>query len=351
SRTAAPGGSVAVRPRVRNTGARDVDGLVLVVIASDDALAGTDFGNCVYGLLLACTFDTTAAVGRTYQVSAPFTLRLPRDAVVGSQTGMSAQWLTVAEWEDWQAMWDGLPIGRQGTGPDLALRELVPPSASATRVPQADIDGHDNGTNTEVTVTGRRAADVAAIGATITGPAGSTSTVDVGLVNRGPGTLRYPPFFNNLPDVRVSLPQGVTVVQADERCSSLTDDEDPTWPAPSSAPRDPGLAEPQEFACLPDSIELRPGRRLSFRFTVQVAPGARNATGSIEVDLADDEVKVDRTTDNNTAPITLDLGGGEGGGLPITGTAPATVAGGGALLVLVGLVLTVALRRRTRFET
>jgi hypothetical protein len=141
-RPVAPGGTAALRPRVRNTGSRDVRGLMLVVTGG--ALAGTDFGNCTYGDVVACTFDTTVAAGRAYRISAPFVVRIPRDAAVGSETGLGLQWLTLAEWEDWQESWDAPPGVRRGTGPDLALEALAP--AAAARVPQADTDGDDNGT-------------------------------------------------------------------------------------------------------------------------------------------------------------------------------------------------------------
>lgn len=341
-REVVPGGSTALRPQVRNTGPRDVEGLALVVNADDSALAGTNFGNCVYDHVVTCTFDTTLETGGTYEVSAPFTVRAPRDAAVGSRTAVSTQWLTLAEWQDWQAM--GSPGGRQGTGADLELDELV--SASAAGVPQADIDGDDNGTDSTVTVTGGRRADVAAVGATITGPPGEARTIDVGMVNHGPGTLHYPLFFNNLPQVAVSLPPGIAVVRADDRCSSLFD-EDPAGPPPSSPAGTAAGAAPLEYVCQVESMRLRPGQRLSFAFTVRVAPGARDAEGSVEVRLYDGRASIDRDAGNNDAPINLSLGGA-GGGLPVTGTTTATVAGTGGLLLLLGIAIIVALRRRTR---
>ena len=343
--TIPPGGSTALRPKVRNTGTRAVEGAALVVSAAEDALADTDFGNCTYGYVVACTFDTTLAAGQTYQVSAPFTVEVPRDAAVGSETGMSVQWLTLAEWQDWEDMSDGLPSGRQGTGPKLELSEL----ATAAAVPQADVDGDDNGTYAKVTVTGDRRLDVVAVGATVAAQAGETRTIDVGLVNRGPGALRYPPFFNNLLGVHVSLPPGLSVVRADERCSLLGDDEDdPAGPPPSPVAEDSWDSGPPLYSCQAESVQLRPGQRLSYAFTVRVAADARDGKGSVEVALYDDEDGVDRDAGNNTAAITLSLGGA-GGGLPVTGPATTLIAGGGVLLVFLGAAVTVALRRRTRF--
>jgi hypothetical protein len=346
SRVVAAGGSASLRPEVRNTGPRDVEGLTLVLSADDSTVAGTDYGNCTYDYVIACTFDATLQTGRAYRVSAPFTLRTPRDAAVGSQTRVNAQWLTVAEWQDWQAMSDGLLNGPPGTGPDLALDEV----ASASAVPQVDIDGDDNGTSSTLTVSGGQRPDVVAIGATLTGSPGETSTFEVGLVNRGPGTLHYPPFFNNLAHVDVTLPPGLSVVRADERCTDLFNDEDPAGPPPSSAADAAASAEPPRYDCGPDSMALTPGQRLSFAFTVRIDPAAQDGAGSIDVQLYDEDEDegVDRDPGNNSAPIILRLGGGDGG-LPVTGAGTATVVGGGVLFVLVGAAVTMAVRRRTRF--
>jgi hypothetical protein len=337
SRSVAPGGSAALRPQVRNSGTRDVRGLTLVV-AGDGALAGTDFGNCAYDEDgVACTFDTTVAAGRTYRTSAPFTVQAPRDAVVGSAAGVNVEWLTDAEWQDWH---HGRPDGRPGTGPDLELEELA--SAAAERVPQADVDGDDNGTFSTVTVTGRRRTDVVAVGVAVTGSPGEAHTIDVGLVNRGPGTLHYPPFGNNLPVVYVNLPPGLSVVRADERCSARFEEEPggvPTSDA-SAAVTDAG---PPEYSCGLESVRLRPGQRLSFTFAVRAA---RDGEGWIDVLLPDDGRSVDRNAGNNRARITVSVDG-EGGGLPVTGNTAGIVAGGGVLLMLLGAAVLMKLRSRT----
>ncbi|MEV8503652.1 hypothetical protein AB0368_02350 [Actinoplanes sp. NPDC051475] len=344
SSSVAPGGSAVLRPQVRNTGSRDVQGLTLAV-NGEGAMAGTDFGNCTYdddNNGVACAFDTTLAAGRTYQTSEQFMLQVPRDAAAGSKTGMDAQWLTRAEWQDWQDMLPGLGRGRQGTGPDL---ELVEVASAAAEVPQADVDGDDNGTFSTVTVTGNRRADVVAIGATITGSPGEARTINLGLVNRGPGTLRYPPFVNNLPWIEVTLPRGVAIVRADERCSTLFGGDEPSGPPPSMAAAESFGSRPPDYVCTPQSLLLRPGQRLSFTFTVRVAPGVRDGKGSVGLSMLDDGKSVDRYAGDNSAPITVSLGGG-GGGLPVTGSAAAAVAGGGVLLMVIGVAVVVVLRRR-----
>lgn len=325
-----PGGSVALRPRVRNTGTRDVQGLTLVA-NGDEALADTNFGNCTCGGgLIACSFDSTLAAERTYEISKPFTVRIPRDAAAGSETGMFVQWLTNAEWEDWQDNFDGLLDDlRPGTGSNLELAEVA--ASAAADVPQADINGDDNGSATTVTVTGGRRADIVAVGAKLPGTPSEVHTIEVGLINRGPGALRYPPFVNNLPWTAVTLPPGLNVLKADERCSAPFA-EDPAGPPPSVAP-DSGA---RQYLCLPESVRVGAGQRLTYRFTVQVI---RSGRGSVEVLMPVPE----GTAADNSAPITV---GSPGGGLPITGSTPATVAAGGALLLLTGAAVMLTLRRR-----
>ncbi|MCO8270763.1 hypothetical protein M1L60_09165 [Actinoplanes sp. TRM 88003] len=238
--TVAPGGAVTLRPKVRNTGPTPVDGLTAVISADPGALAGTNFSNCTYGYAVACTFDTTMAAGSTYGMAAPITLRVPGDAAGASQTMVGVQWMTAAEWEDWLADYGELPQDRAGTGPELELEEMA---VSAAGAPQADTDHDDNGSYTTVTVSGRR-TDLVAVGATVPGTA-AEHTFSVGLVNQGPGTLRYPPFSNNVGSVRVTLPAPMSVIVADDRCRSESGDLDPP---PSSAPDEPPYYGPPVFS-------------------------------------------------------------------------------------------------------
>ena len=337
-RSVAPGVSVELRPEVRNSGSRDV-GSVALVLTDGSALEGTNFGNCVYGDSTVCTFDTTLTAGRTYRISEPFTARAPRDAVAGSEAGTDVQWLTGAEWEDLRDEGNWPADARQGTGPGLRLTEVA--SRAGAQAPQADIDGDDNGASLTFTVSGARRADIAAIGATITGPPGAERTIGVGLVNRGTGTLRYPPFLNNLPGVHVVLPPGLAVVRADERCVDLSA-EDPAGPPPPSAAATGAV--PPLYLCTPETFKLAPGRRLTFAFTVKVTSAARDGGGFVDVSMYG-EPTVDRTPGNNRARIGVAAGGG-GGGLPVTGTTAATVAGCGMLLVVAGAAIMTSLRRR-----
>ncbi|MBL7252765.1 hypothetical protein [Paractinoplanes lichenicola] len=331
--TVAPGGSAALRPQVRNTGPAAVNGLTAVISAAEGALTDTNFGNCTYGFAIACTFTTTLTAGATYGLSSPLTLRLPGDAAAASRVSVSVQWMTAAEWEDWLGDEGPLPGDRAGTGPDLTLEEVA---LSAAGVPQADLDHDDNGSTTTVTVSGRR-TDVVAIGATVPGTAGE-HTISVGVVNQGPGTLRYPPFPNNLGNAYVTLPAPMSVVTADERCKSLAEDYGP----PASAAPDEG---PPEYSCALRPAALRPGQRLLFTFTVRSAPAARDEEGSVQFYLYDDGVNVDRDLANNQAPIKL-AGTGRPPALPITGTIAATITVSGIVLILIGTAVVTVMRRR-----
>ena len=156
-------------------------------------------------------------------------------------------------------------------------------------------------------------------------------TIAVGLVNHGPGTLQFPPFINNLPGVRVVLPAGVTVRTADERCESLAG------------------YDPAEYDCMPRSVGLPPGRRLTFTFEVSVGRAAHPESGSVEVYLLGDGEGngIDRDPRDDRAPITLSAAGGAGGGLPVTGRGVARTAGAGLLFAFAGIAVLLASRRRT----
>ncbi|NMO53950.1 hypothetical protein HH310_22555 [Actinoplanes sp. TBRC 11911] len=336
----APGRAATLRPGVRNSGAKDVDGLTAVIGADEDLLADTNFGNCTYGYVVACTFDTTLTAGSSYRVSAPITFRVPRDAASASRTALSVEWLTAAEWQDSRADFGDLPEGRQGTGPELQLDETI---MSAAGVRQADIDNDDNGSYTTVTVAGGRRTDVVAIGAAIPGTPGD-HTIAVGLANRGPGTLRYPPFINNAPAVRVTLPASVAVVSADDRCTSASGDYETP---PSSAPLELLDFGPAEFDCTPRSTMLAPGRELTFTFTVSGTRAVSDEGGEVQVNLFSDGVNVDRDLRNNQAEISVT---GEHGKaeLPITGTTAAAVASAGIVLLFAGAAIVAALRRPPR---
>jgi hypothetical protein len=316
---------VALRPRVRNTGATPIDGLTAVISADDNILAGTNFGNCFYSYAISCTFSTSIPPGDTFQMSAPFVLRTPRDAVVGSRTSLNVQWLTAAEWED-QEDGSGPPEGRAGTGPDLELAEVT--AAAAAGAPQADTDHDDNGTFTDVSVTGGRRTDVTAFATGVTDTLHEVQDLTVGLVNQGPGTLRHPLFFNNGGGVHVVMPAGVSVVRADQRCRMRPYAE-------------PGV---REFDCSAPRMVLRPGQRLGFAFAVRVNRVVATARGEVEVYLYDNGEQIDRDPRNNTVPIRVTAAGG-GGGLPVTGADAMITAGAGVLLVLVGVVVLVGFRR------
>ncbi|MBB2947352.1 hypothetical protein FB565_007120 [Actinoplanes lutulentus] len=324
-RSVTPGGSLTLTPRVRNSGPTAVEGLTAVISTAPGVLAGTNFGNCTYGYAISCTFDTTLAAGATYQVAAPFTLRVPGDAAAASQTSMDVQWLTAAEWEDWQAEYSALPDGRPGTGAVLELDEV---DVSAAGVPQADTDNDDNGSHTTVTVAGVRRTDVVAFGAAIPGSEGD-HTLKVGLANEGPGTLRHPPFINNAPVVQVTLPAPMTVVTADERCFSVYEGDD----------------QPAVFQCRLESMTLRPGQHLTFAFTVRNTEQVHNEEGSVQVALfEDDGAGVDRNPRNNHAAIKVTATGSKDE-LPITGPGATTIGGIGLALILAGATLVATPRR------
>ena len=87
---------------------------------------------------------------------------------------------------------------------------------------QADTDPSNNWSILSVTVTGKNGADLAAIGDTVTGAAGTVVTATIGVQNNGPATLDTGRSGNAATYMLVEVPAGTSTVAV---------------PRPASAPR------------------------------------------------------------------------------------------------------------------
>ena len=323
--SARPGGTAAYRPTVRNAGTRPVDGVVLYFSAEPDWFDRAAFTNCTYGHAVVCTFDTALAPGTSYGLSQPMTLRAPGDAAAGSVAAGWPQWLTAAAWEDLRTAFTDADLGRPGTRTALSLV----PAASAAGPPQADEDEENQRAGFELTVAGARRPDIAAVGARLTGAAGSRVAARVGFENRGPGTLHPALFGNNFFPVTVEVPAGITVEKADSRCTDWCTGADGT-----------------SYLCWMRADPVRPGQAVLFTFTFGITAAFDGDEGRVEVDPdlgRDDPLENGRTAANNTAKLSVVRPGGAGGGLPITGTGLGAAA---AALLVAGAALVLASRRR-----
>ena len=150
--------------------------------------------------------------------------------------------MTPAEFEDFSAYLAdlGISFGQPGTGGVLELAEA---EALRSRRVQADTDPSNNWTSVYVQVQGKQFADLAAVGASLTGEQGDVVEAEVGLTNKGPATLDSSRSGDSITRVDVKIPVGTTAVEVPEECVPFDGkDVDGEQPA-SRAP--PGTAAPR----------------------------------------------------------------------------------------------------------
>lgn len=305
------------------------------------------FSNCRYGFIVACRFDSTLQPGKEYRLAQPLPVRIRPDSTAphaGPDGRLQSQvrWETVDDAEVVLGLLDDskAPYGTDG---QLTLVEKQQPEARASA--QTDVDSLDNWTLSYIEVQGtHRPADQAAVGATVTGPVGSTVSVNVGARALGPARVT---FRDGFVTTRVKLPPGTTVVRTPQACI----------PA--------GLAD---FVCVTPTIDAHQTFTWDFGLRLDTV-GQATGTVTVETDTFG-KATLDTNEENDTAFITVTTvaapsssatggggatggaggGGGAGDSLPVTGADIAVTAGAGAALIALGVgSYLMARRRRTRF--
>ncbi|WP_433299758.1 LPXTG cell wall anchor domain-containing protein [Actinoplanes sp. CA-030573] len=332
---AAPGKTVDLLPTVHNAGTVAVEAPTLAISGPSALLGTTSYSNCRYGEdLILCSFDNASvAAGATYAPAQPFTLEPPADSVPGSVGEYEAGWLTSSDYQDFldilpSADTDDLDkyIGPFGTGAELQLNQVT----AAQDQPQSDVNNKNDSTTYTMTVSGTAMPDMAAIGAKRTAKLGGTVDFEVGMLNRGPGTLHPELYYNNQLSALVRLPGNVTASDIDPRCEEASED---------------GLA----FLCALNRA-LGPGEKTMFSVSVDL-DSRKGEAGSIDVaDALATETAASvgakaANAANNTAEIVVSATGSEAT-LPITGQRVAGTALSGLALIAIGLLLTVRRSRR-----
>ena len=215
--------------------------------------------------------------------------------------------------------------------------DIFPTQATAPQYPD---ESNHGGYFWDVTNT----MDLAAVGDTATGVAGTVVTIAVGVRNVGPATVDYyQDGFLATTEYHVVMPPGVEVLAAPANCWSQVAGSERYLPSLA------GAAGGTRYVCRDQS----PGHERFFDagasalspFTLKITQVVPNATGSVS--LWDPEVGEDSWTDANAAndDATVVINPEP---LPITGPAAGTTAGVGAALLAVGLGLIAATRRRHR---
>ncbi|PWU53091.1 hypothetical protein DLJ47_17025 [Micromonospora sp. S4605] len=329
-----PGARLELSSTVRNAGPTPVDGAVLVFTA--DWLLGYtgNFRNCRHQETrpTICRFDTELRPGVSYRLSAPLPLAVDAGARSGLVLANRLQWWTTDDWAlVEQNPYEPLPPDTPGTGEELRLVEQP-----ASR--QTDTAPWNNWTAVDLTVTGDRTADVAAVGSSVSARVGDRVRVTSAFHNLGPARVEI---WRIQPLLRVSIPAGTTAVEVTHLCAPI--DADGWHPADEFG--QPGA---RTYGCHSGTDFASAGERLEFPVTLRVDRLAGPTSGAVTVD-----VPGDLNAANDTARITVTPRtggtGGDGGSLPITGGSTGLIARLGALLLAAGGSGYLLTRRRTRF--
>ncbi|MCO8271104.1 hypothetical protein M1L60_10915 [Actinoplanes sp. TRM 88003] len=215
---------------------------------------------------------------------------------------------------------------------------------------QTETDRSDNSDNWSLTVTGVNQANFTALGATGRAAVGKTVTVRVGVRNNGPARIEgWGSPQGSYLIVTVVPPTGTTVVNDSPFCGPFpTIIPDPIPPFPGDGHPDDG-----KYYCYTPAAEgvpYAPGRTVLFDFVLRVdQPGTLR--GSIKITRGGPPPAGDPDPSDDIAPIVINAatatpGGGEGGGLPITGTNSTAIALIGLALVIAGAAARVIATRR-----
>jgi LPXTG-motif cell wall-anchored protein len=343
---------------VRNSGPETAHGAVLRLQSDYFSPYAGNFSNCenVEGLAAICTFDTDLVPGRSYRLSTPLPVKVDKEARTGSELYNYVDWWTK---DDWALVANEYPVppGAPGTGGKLSLVEES--SARQSLVPQTDVEKWNSFTEVSITVLGDNTADLAATGATATGRVGDKVKVSPGFRNLGPATVET--WREQGPTLVVEVPNGTTAVEVSEECAPYAKDGDQPW-NPFEHAGEPGAAL---YGCISFN-DLKKGDTHSYDFVLKIDELSGETSGKVNTQIGGDPQVANNeaalvvklgdpapTTPATPTPGTSDepgTGGGDGGSLPITGTATGLIAGIGALLVAAGIGgYVVARRRKTRF--
>jgi hypothetical protein len=329
-RSAEPGATVAVPLGVRNDGVNPITGVDLFFFVDPWYSMAKHYSNCVYGTSAGyCHFDTELAAGTAYAVSDEIGIKVRADAPAPEVIGQTYNWLTPTDNRDNIDLVDKQKPVR---GTDGALTLTAKPKAQLKGVPQTDTSGGTDWQTSIVAITGTQEADLAAVGAAVTGKVGATVTAKVGVANRGPA------FVFGFPDpaakVTVTVPAGTTVVTVPDGC----------------------VKSASAYVCTTTAVPLDVKAAATWPFQLRIDRAGR-LTGTVSVTSS----QPDRATTNDKASLVVaqpvaagngdhpggnDDDGGQGGGLPITGAPIMLIAGVGLLLLAGGVAAYLVGRRR-----
>ncbi|MEU8152660.1 LPXTG cell wall anchor domain-containing protein [Micromonospora sp. NPDC048986] len=345
SLSAKPGGKFTVPLVVANAGDMTVTGFVAVFDLPYSIRTRDRFSNCRYAddHLVSCHFDEEIPVGTG--LATTLNLEFGKDTYAPANHSGYAQFMTTADFEDLTRVRTavGTRAATPGSGPKLTLAEAPDRVRQAD---QTDVGPGNDHTGWTIKATGENGTDLAAIGATLKGTAGTVVTATVGFRNNGPATLdKTNGDFEAATHTDVELPPGTTAVEVPDSCQLRQGT--------------------RTYQCASEML-LVAGQNYPLTFRLRIDRVISDARGAVRVNApcecpAGGGFKDDTKPANDTAPIVVNAaqgggghgngdgdggGGGGGGSLPITGAPTTLIAGIGALLLVAGAASCLLARRR-----
>jgi uncharacterized protein DUF11 len=321
-----PGGTVRVPLGVRNNGENAITGVDMFFFIDPWYGMAKHYSNCVYGTDAAyCHFDTELKPHTAYTISENMGVKVRADVPAPHPIGQTYNWLTPTDNRD---NIDLVNAQKPKRGTDGALGLRAKPAALARSNPQTDTSLGVDWQDALFEIAGNQKADLAAVGAEVSGKTGVTVTATVGARNLGPA------FEWGFPDpaaeVTVTAPTGTSVVSAPEGC----------------------VKSGSAYVCTSTASPLDVKASATWAFKLRIDK-AGTLTGSVKVKSFQPDV----SAANDAAKLVVNppagaadaagQGGNDGGGLPITG-APAALIGGAGVLLLGGGVAAYVISRRKR---
>ncbi|WP_117212679.1 hypothetical protein [Allorhizocola rhizosphaerae] len=333
-----PGADLAPPLQVGNVGDTTAHGAVAVFYGDYAFAVSKQHSNCTYseGRLTSCTFTEDLLADKTYVTKEPLPLKLRPDTEAPGSEWLEIAWVTPAEFEILKKEiarsnpgWFGTP----GTGSRLELVE----KASIDRAGQVDLDPTNNWTQITVQVTGDNPADLAAIGGSASGAAGTVVPLDLGLKNLGPATIDHGRSGEPTSQVNIQLPPGSSLTEMPEGCVALGGNGQPDH-------SNPGNLAARGIACWPAGYLFIAGTQATFPVKLRIDEATANATGKVMVvtPYCEDNCDPNYNESNNNADIALNASVS----LPVTGVQVGLLVGTGTLLLVAGIALFVLARRR-----
>ncbi|GAA2510569.1 hypothetical protein Ahu01nite_072180 [Winogradskya humida] len=344
--TGRPGATVTPDLGVYNQGLETIHGID-VYFRLDPRLTLTKrYSNCYYGTSTGyCHFDDELARTTWYTTSEPLKLRISPQSPAPFSAGTRFNWMTPA---------DGLTEREKveaekpakGTAGQLSLVRRV--SAAKATVPETDPDAEDIlNQSVEVKVTGKQTADLAAVGAVVTGDVGATVVAGVGTRNLGPAMVGV--YLGPIAVVTVTPPDGTTVVGKPGECEPSGGSYVCTRKA--AAPLLPGGSVVFPFTLRIDKAGTLRGRVVSKGEWTEQTPDHNHGNDTAALVVNPPAAGGTTPPGDDGGPGGEGGSGGGGGTLPITGANAAVIGVAGALLIAGGIVAFVVTRRRkSRFE-